>query len=90
MSMSRRCDFFKAVDQKWYVRLGNFEYAHDIEDCTVFGPFETEQAANGELKYHSNPGGSSTDSSGTAPVPKNVTRPSRSPLRSFNPYLFRL
>ena len=88
MSMSRRCDFFKAVNGKWYVRLGNFEYAHDAEDCTIYGPFDSEQAAEGELEHHSNPGCSCTDDSGTAPVPKDVEPPSRSCVVRINPYRF--
>jgi hypothetical protein len=27
MSMQRRCDIWKANDQKWYMILGDFEYA---------------------------------------------------------------
>lgn len=69
MSMSRRCDIWLATDKKWYMRLGNFEYAYDDWECTVYGPFDTEEALEKELDRHSNPGGSFTDRSGRIPPP---------------------
>ena len=70
MSTSRRCDIYKAKDGKWYMFLGNYEYAWDIEDCTAYGPFADEEAAIKELDNHSNPGGWVTDKSGTREAPK--------------------
>jgi hypothetical protein len=77
MSMSRRCDVTKAVDQQWYMVLGNFEHAHDLEDCTVFGPYATQELCEKELDFHSNPGSMNIDESGTRPVPPNVTEPTK-------------
>lgn len=79
MSCSRRCDFFKAEDAQWYMTLGNHEYAYDDCDCTTYGPFVTEVAAQTYLfNNFSNPGSSSTDCSGSEPVPENVVAPRRS------------
>lgn len=89
MSMSRRCDFFKAVNGKWYVELGNREYAYDHHDCTIYGPFDSEEAAEGELEHHSNPGSSSSDDRGVRPVPEHVEPPSRSCIVRINPYRYR-
>lgn len=76
MSQQRRCDFVKAVDQQWYMTLGDFEHAYDDLDCTVHGPFPTHEQADQYLIDHfRNPGGSTVDSSGTAPVPSNAVRP---------------
>jgi len=77
MSKQRRCDFTKCVDGKWYLTLGDHEHAYDDSDCTVYGPFETEAEANQYRQRFPNPGGSCTDSSGTEPVPANVTPPRR-------------
>ena len=66
--MQRRCDIFKATDDQWYVLLGNFEYAEETEECTCYGPFVSQAAAEGELEYHSNPGGYSTNPHGKRPV----------------------
>lgn len=76
MSQSRRCDIFKAADGKWYVRLGDFEYAQAEEDCTCYGPFPNEDSAMGELDRHSNPGAFWTDPSGEQPIPRIGGRPS--------------
>jgi hypothetical protein len=69
MSMQRECLIFKAVNDKWYISIGNREYS-DLDDATTYGPFESNQAAEGELEYHSNPGGWSMNDSGKARVPK--------------------
>jgi len=69
MSVSRRCFVGKAVNGKWYLQLGNFEYAYDAEDCTFYGPFNTQQQAEDELQNHANPGSVYLDSSGTLCVP---------------------
>lgn len=76
MSQQRRCDFVKAVDRRWYITLGDFEHAYDDLDCTVYGPFPTQENAHQYLVARfRNPGGSTTDDSGTAPVPPNVVQP---------------
>ena len=73
MSMQRRCDIFKATDGKWYILLGNFEYAHEEKDCTYYGSFPTYDAAWKELEdHHSNPGGADMDDSGTRLPPKET------------------
>jgi len=77
MSCSRRCEIVKAKDQKWYLVLGKFEYAHNMSDCTVYGPFASEEKAEAELDNHSNPGCISTDDSGTRTF-TDVVRPSSS------------
>jgi hypothetical protein len=68
MSFQRHCEIYKAVDGRFYVDLANEEYG-GVEDCTTYGPFATEQEANGELEHHSNPGGLYVDLDGTRPVP---------------------
>lgn len=75
MSTSRHCQFFKATDDQWYLELGDFEYAYDRADCTIYGPFKSEEDAHKELHNHSNPGAYSIDDSGKRPVPPNVTQP---------------
>ncbi|KWU26431.1 hypothetical protein [Burkholderia cenocepacia] len=75
MSMQRRCDYTKCVDGKWYLTLGDEEHAWDDWNCTVYGPFETEEEASEFCDLFSNPGGSSTFPDGTLPVPENVTHP---------------
>jgi hypothetical protein len=69
MSQARLCDIFKATDQKWYMLLGDREYAYDQDECTLYGPFNSEEAVHKELNNHSNPGGMSVDNTGTRPVP---------------------
>lgn len=81
MSMQRRCDIWKANDQKWYMVLGDFEYAEETEDCTTYGPFDTEAKLMQELDNHSNPGGYSYDDSGTLPPPKKVQSAGRTHIR---------
>lgn len=76
MSQQRRCDFTKAVDQQWYMTLGDFEHAYEDHDSTVYGPFPThERAEQYRQDNFRNPGGSVIDASGTAPVPPHPTRP---------------
>jgi hypothetical protein len=76
--MSRRCFFFKATDNRWYVTLGDFEYAYEDHECTTYGPFKDEEYADMYVRdYHSNPGGCDTDDSGVEPPPKNPTYPRR-------------
>jgi hypothetical protein len=76
MSVQRRCDFTKCVDGKWYMTLGDFEHAYDDFDCTVYGPFESAEAADEyRQRRFSNPGGSCTDASGTEPAPANAVKP---------------
>lgn len=77
MSMMRACDIWKASNQKWYVTLGNFEYAYDESDCTVYGPFANKESAEKELDNHSNPGTICYDDNGTVAPPKKVVPPSR-------------
>jgi hypothetical protein len=76
MSMQRDCGIFKAVNNKWYLELGNREYS-SWDDCTIYGPFESEEGANQELRKHSNPGSVSDDPSGTRKVPTKVVPPRR-------------
>jgi hypothetical protein len=78
MSQSRQCTFFKAVDQQWYCRLGDYEYAYEDHQCTVYGPFTTIESAEKYVRdYFANPGCSETDDSGTEPVPADPVRPRR-------------
>jgi hypothetical protein len=72
MSMSRRCDLWKATDYKWYLRLGDFEYAYDDRDCTCYGPFVSEVQASEYLGRFSNPGSIYIDHSGTIPPPEKT------------------
>jgi hypothetical protein len=68
-SMSRHCDIYKTDDDKWYMDLANEEYG-EYEDCTTYGPFNSNQAANTYLHdNHSNPGGGWEDDSGERSVP---------------------
>lgn len=74
MSCSRRCEIVKAKDSRWYLVLGKFEYTYDMNDCTVYGPFATQEKAEAELDNYSNPGAISYDDSGTRTF-TNVCRP---------------
>lgn len=69
MSMSRRCDIWKATDGKWYMVLGMKEYAYDSEDCVVYGPFSSEEKVMSKLDQYSNPGAMDFDDSGTVRPP---------------------
>jgi hypothetical protein len=74
MSQSRKCEFVLASNKKWYVILGNFEYAYDEQDCTVYGPFATEEKADEYVSENfANPGSSSTDDSGERIITKAVS-----------------
>lgn len=78
MSCSRACNFYLASDNNWYVMLGNSEYSYDEDQCTHYGPFSSEEKAEEYVqKNHSNPGGSCSDDSGTAPPPKEFTNPNQ-------------
>lgn len=69
-SVSRYCDIYKTQDGKWYMDLANEEYG-EYDDCTTYGPFSSEDAADKYLRdNHSNPGGGWVDDSGERPVPK--------------------
>ena len=78
MSQSRHCEIYKAVNQKWYLELGDFEYA-DHADSTTYGPFESYESAYKELDNHSNPGSLCTDESGKQPVP--TKSPNGNPIK---------
>lgn len=84
MSQQRRCDVTKCNDGKWYMVLGNHEYAEEDHDCTTYGPFASEDAVDAELENHSNPGGQTVDDSGTAdpPDPATLTKPTQRFRRS--------
>jgi len=50
--------------------LGDKEYAEEIQDCTTYGRFTSEEETLNYLdKYHSNPGAYETDDSGKRPPP---------------------
>jgi len=71
MSCSRRCDYWKATDGKWYCRLGNFEHAEEEQDCTCYGPRDTiEEICEFIGNGFSNPGSSWEDDSGKSPPPE--------------------
>lgn len=73
MSCSRRCDIVKDTKGQWNLVLGNFEYAYDDSDCTVYGPFKSAEAAEKYLDDNfSNPGAMNEDDSGTRTFPKRV------------------
>lgn len=79
MSTSRRCDIWLATDKKWYMVLGNFEYAYDDADCTVYGPFDSRDDLEKELDRHSNPGCLTVNEWGTIPPP--VVRETKSVIK---------
>jgi hypothetical protein len=56
MSLSRHCAFYKATNDKWYMELGDKEYAFDDSECTTYGPFNSLELAEKELDNHANPG----------------------------------
>ena len=67
---------FKATDDHWYLIIGNFEEAEEIDDCSVCGPFPDEEAADDyRIKNFSNPGGTEIDDSGTQAPPENAESP---------------
>jgi hypothetical protein len=76
MSVSRRCEIFKAVDNKFYLILGKFEHAEELADCNTYGPFGSAEKVETWIEENeSNPGGCWIDNSGTRPVPANVFSP---------------
>lgn len=76
MSTMRRCDFYLATDGKWYMMLGNHEYAYDDCVCTTYGPFPTQDVADEYLTDNfSNPGSCEIDRSGTVAPPKKTEQP---------------
>jgi hypothetical protein len=68
MSTQRHCKVYLASNLKWYMELGDFEYARR-DNSTTYGPFNSEDEAYDELRFHSNPGGSMEDSSGRQSPP---------------------
>ena len=60
----------------WYLTLGDFEHAEEDSDCTQFGPFCSQQAAEKYLNNFSNPGGAYIDKSGSLAPPANPNKPS--------------
>ena len=64
MSMMRYCEIVQATDLKWYVILGDWEYAYNKNECSVYGGFATEEKAMEELRSHANPGGYCVDPRG--------------------------
>ena len=72
MSTQRRCEIIKATDDRWYLILGNFEHAYNIDDCMVKS-FRTEDDAWAEVNKYSNPGGGYVDRSGTI-KPENIDK----------------
>jgi len=65
-STGEYCHFFKAKDRKWYFELG------DENRPRAYGPFMSEHEAEKYLSdNHANPGGWSSDDSGTQPAPRN-------------------
>lgn len=76
MSVSRRCDIWKANNSSWYVLLGDFEYADEERDCTAYGPFDSADEAESYVSDNfSNPGGQLVDDSGVDNPPENPTSP---------------
>lgn len=78
MSCSRHCCIYKASNNKWYLELGDFEYAK-YEDSTTYGPFENSEKAEEELENHSNPGALNIDDNGKNEPP--VCSPNGKPIR---------
>jgi len=82
-STARHAFIYKAKNKKWYLELGDQEYA-ERHQSTTYGPFDSEEAADKEISdYHSNPGGMTIDRSGKRPVPKKSPnrRPIQKPVR---------
>lgn len=76
MSQSRQCTFYKANDNQWYCRLGDYEYAYEDHECTTHGPFATLESAETYISRNfPNPGGSTTEDSGTTPALAETLRP---------------
>lgn len=78
MSCSRHCAFYKALDGRWYMELAAQEHA-GREEATAYGPFPSEEAAHDYRRGRFvNPGGATSDDSGTNPVP--LKSPNGSPV----------
>ena len=86
-STSRYCEIFKATNGRWYLLLGDFEYA-EWEDSTAYGPFSSENAADNYIRNFSNPGALDVDDSGTKPPPTKSPngRPVVRPAPAFPSY----
>jgi hypothetical protein len=67
-SVPRYCDFYKAVNGKWYMNLANDEDG-GYRDSETYGPFESLDSAKKYLHNFSNPGSYRTDDSGKKSVP---------------------
>jgi len=78
MSMQRHGFIYLAKNGKWYMELGTDE-GDRREDSTTYGPFNNENEIDNERRFHSNPGGSMRDASGTMEVP--TTSPNGSRIR---------
>ena len=89
-STARHAFIYKAKNKKWYLELGDYEYA-DKHQSTTYGPFDSEEEADKEISYHSNPGGLSIDRKGKNPVPKKSPngRPVQKPMRKRGGFTFR-
>lgn len=81
MSMVRFCEIILATDLKWYVILGDWEYAYHKHECSVYGGFTTEEKAIEEVHSHTNPGGYFTDSRGTV-TPEEIWKGARNEKRN--------
>lgn len=77
MSEMRKCEVFKAENQKYYLVLGNHEGAYESHECTTYGPFASSDAAVDAIDYFSNPGSIWEDHKGSRPVPSDVQAPPR-------------
>ena len=68
-SMMCHCEFYKATNGKWYMELADNEYGESY-DADTYGPFDSQEKAYDYLSNgFPNPGGHSSDDSGTRPVP---------------------
>jgi hypothetical protein len=75
MSQLRRCDRWLATDGKWYLALGDDEHCYDDDECTFYGPFESNDDIEGTLSHFPNTSSECLDNSGTKQPPKEVTAP---------------
>lgn len=81
------CAFWKATDGNWYMELESWDEDGESGsgDYISYGPFNSEDAALHYLKrYFANPGGWSTDDSGTRKPPRTVVRPRFASLQPVN------
>jgi hypothetical protein len=79
MSVSRQCYIALATDGKWYMQLGDFEYAFNACDCTWHGPFNSENETNEYLSDNfTNPGGCEVDERGLMAPPAECKPPESS------------